>query len=153
MWWDYDLQVLYLICLTEWVYLCNWNVFLFSLVMLPTSTDVLVCIESSRAYYPIYAQYSCSRLFAAKVTDESLILYFCRCFWTNESSSLRWLFRPLHLCVSLLLQPKGKVFMSSFFWYVLSHVVGVKKLEGHSKQKNHEYLRKLNVVQVKRQLQ
>ena len=27
---------------------------------------------------------------------QSLILYFCSCFWTSESCLLRWLFRPLH---------------------------------------------------------
>ena len=46
----------------------------------------------------------------------SLILYFCSCFWTSESSLLRrQLFRPLHLRVSLFLLLKRKVFMSSFF--------------------------------------
>ena len=32
---------------------------------------------------------------------KSLILYFCSCFLTNESSLLRWLFWPLLLCISL----------------------------------------------------
>ena len=45
----------------------------------------------------------------------SLILYFCSCFWTSESSLLRRLFRPMHLCVSLLLLLNRMVFTSSFF--------------------------------------
>ena len=50
----------------------------------------------------------------------SLILYFCSCFWASESSLLRRLFQPLHLCVFLLLHLllevlKRKVFISSFF--------------------------------------
>ena len=62
----------------------------------------------------------CNHLISQSLRDEridmiSLILYFCSCFWTSESSLLRRLFRPLNLCVSLLLLLKRKVFTSSFF--------------------------------------
>ena len=74
----------------------------------------------------------------ALITDRrivtSLILYFCSCFWTSESSLLRRLFRPLHLCVPLLLLLNRKVFTSSFFWYVPSPWSWSWKREGHSKQ-------------------
>ena len=66
-------------------------------------------------------------------TLPSLILYFCSCFWTNESCLLTRLFQPLYLIVSLLvLLLKRKVFTSSFFHMCLP--VGVEKREGHSKQ-------------------
>ena len=64
----------------------------------------------------------------------SLILYFCSCFWKSESSLLRRLLWPLHLCVSLLLLLKRKVFTSSFFWYVPSPWSWSRKHERHSKQ-------------------
>ena len=37
-------------------------------------------------------------------------IIFCSYFWTSESSLLRRLFRPMHLCVFLLLLLKRKVF-------------------------------------------
>ena len=60
----------------------------------------------------------------------SVILHFCSCFWTSESSFLRQLFRPLHLCVPLLLlDTNRKVFTSRFFWYVPSLGVGVENVK------------------------
>ena len=63
-----------------------------------------------------------------------LILYFCGCFWTSENNWLRQLFWLLHLCVSLLLLLKRKVFTTSFFWYVPSPWNWSRIHEGHSKQ-------------------
>ena len=69
-------------------------------------------------------------VYSGKEREKSLILYFCSCFWTSESNLLRRLFRPLHLCVSLLLLLKRKVFTSSFFYYMcLPLGVGVKKVK------------------------
>ena len=45
----------------------------------------------------------------------SLILYFCSCLQTSESSQLKRLFQPLHFFVYLFLLLKRKVFTSSFF--------------------------------------
>ena len=42
-------------------------------------------------------------------------IIFFSCFWTSESSLLTRFFRPLQLCVYLLLLQKRKVFTSSFF--------------------------------------
>ena len=70
------------------------------------------------------------------------LLYFCSFFWTSKSSLLRRLFRPLHLCVYLLILLKRKVFTSSFFLYVPSPWSWSRKRKGHSKQKKHNYLRK-----------
>ena len=66
---------------------------------------------------------------------KSLILYFCSCFLTSESSLLGRLFRLLYLCVSLLLLLKRTVFTLSFFWYVPSPWSWSWKRVGNSKQK------------------
>ena len=73
-----------------------------------------------------------------KILQISLILYFCSCIWTSESSLLRRLFQPLHLCVSLLLLLGRKVFMLSFFFDMcLSLVrVGVKNVKDIQSKKN-----------------
>ena len=82
-----------------------------------------------------HGQLSVRCVYALSLWNWSLLLYFCSCFWTSKSSLLRRLFWPLHLCVSLLLIPKRKVFTLNFFCYVPSPLSWTQKREGHSKQK------------------
>ena len=58
------------------------------------------------------------------------MLYFCSSFWTNESSLLRGLFRPLHLCVPPITTTKEEGFYVDFFYMCLSLGVGVEKVKG-----------------------
>ena len=57
-------------------------------------------------------------------------LYWSLWFGKNESSLLRRLCRPLHLCVPLLLLLKGEVFTSSFFYMRLPLGEGVQNVKG-----------------------
>ena len=87
-----------------------------------------------------------------------LILYFCSCFWTSESSLLRRRFRPVHLCVSLLLLLKRKVFTSSFFDMCLTLGVGVENMKDIQSKKTRiftkiECFSKDTLKFIKKQLQ
>ena len=87
---------------------------------------------------------SANSLLPFRVKIISLILYFRSCFWTSESSLLRQLFRPLHLCVSLLL--KRKVFTSSFF--ICAFPLELESKTGRTfKAKNRNIKKKQNVFQ------
>ena len=102
------------------------------------TTDTFSCIS---VVLEITTNYVRLELLKVCSSSRSLILYFCIFFCTSESSLLRRVFWPLHLCVSLLLLVKRKVFTSSFFYMCLPLGVGVENMKDIFKAKKHEYLR------------
>ena len=82
---------------------------LLSLFILISWDFVLLCVNISKSN-------PCSEKMLVFIQAyTSIILYFCGFFQTSDSSLLRWLFRPLNLCVPLILLLNRKVFTSNFF--------------------------------------
>ena len=106
----------------------NWKAFIAGLLKVSSHFALRALTFHSDGNYKILPSVACGD--TNQQVPISLSLYCCSCFWTNESSLLRQLFRPLHLCVPLLLLLKRKV-----FWCVPFPFSWSWKIEWYSKQK------------------
>ena len=78
-------------------------------------TAILLQMEKHRGQLSMSEIFWCGSDVLLGKHNTSLILYFCSCFGTSESSLLRRLLWPLNLCVPLLLILIRKVFTSRVF--------------------------------------
>ena len=106
-----------------------------------SALSLLLCMVCGFDIVQSFGKKNCGLQCFRSEQNKSLISYFCSWFKTSESSLLRRLFRPLHLCVSLLLLNR-KVFTSNFFDM---DGVGVENMKDIQSNKC-EYLQKYNDI-------